>query len=41
MKNVMDFLSAALPWICMGLALAVFFTLYAVKEKNKNNDDKE
>ncbi len=40
MKNVMDFLSAALPWICMGLASAVFFALYAVKEENRNNDDK-
>lgn len=41
MKNVMDFLSAALPWIGMGLALAVFFVLYAVKDKNKKNDDEK
>ena len=39
MKDVMDFLSAALPWIGMGLALAVFFALYAAKEKNRNDDD--
>ena len=25
MQNVMDFLSAALPWLCIGLLLAVFF----------------
>ena len=25
MQNVMDFFSAALPWICIGLLLAVFF----------------
>ena len=40
----MDFLSVALPWIGMGLALAVFFTLYDIKEKNKkdkNYDDEE
>ncbi len=41
MKNVMDFLSAALPWIGMGLALAVFFVLYAVKDKKKKNDDEK
>ena len=37
MKNVMDFLSAALPWICMGLLLALFFAQSGKKEK----EDKE
>ena len=41
MTNVMDFLSVALPWLGMGLALAVFFALYDANEKNRNNDDKE
>ena len=34
MKNVVDFLSAALPWICIGLLLAVFFAQNARKKKN-------
>lgn len=34
----MDFLSAALPWICMGLLLAIFFTQSGRKKKeNKKN----
>ena len=33
MKNVMDFLSAALPWLCMGVFLAVFFVQSARKKK--------
>ena len=33
MKNVMDFLSAALPWISIGLLLAIFFVRSARKKK--------
>lgn len=40
MKETMDFLSAALPWICMGLLLAVFFARSTRKEQeNKKNDN--
>ena len=35
MKNVMDFLSAALPWISIGLLLAIFFVKSA---RNKKQD---
>ena len=34
MKDVMDFLSAALPWICIGFLLAIFFAQNARKKKN-------
>ena len=37
MKDVMDFLPAALPWICIGLLLAVFFA----KEARKKKDSKK
>ena len=37
MKNLIDFLSAALPWICMGVLLAVFF----VKSSRKKNSDEK
>ena len=37
MKDFMDFLSAALPWLCMGLLLAIFFA----KSAQKKNDEKE
>ena len=33
MKDISDFLTAALPWICMGLLLAVFFAKNAGKKK--------
>ena len=33
MKDVMDFLSAALPWISIGLLLAIFFAQSARKKK--------
>ena len=33
MKNVIDFLSAALPWISIGLLLAIFFAQSARKKK--------
>ena len=40
MKDVMDFLLAALPWISMGLLLAIFFVQSARKKKgNKKKDD--
>ena len=40
MKNIMDFLSAALPWICIGLLLAIFFAQSARKKKdNKKNEN--
>ena len=28
MKNILEFLSAALPWICMELLLAIFFVQF-------------
>lgn len=34
MKSFLDFMSAALPWLCMGLLLAVFFA----KSGRKKND---
>ena len=40
MQNVMDFLSAALPWLCMGLLLAVFFAR-AARNKNKKAESEE
>ena len=40
MKDVMDFLSAALPWISIGLLLAIFFAQSARKKKgNKKNEN--
>ena len=38
MENVSDFLQAALPWIVMGLLLAVFFARNA-KEKESSSAD--
>lgn len=35
MKDIMDFLSAALPWICIGLLLAIFFA-QSTRKKNEN-----
>ena len=37
-RVVVDFLSAALPWICMGLLLAIFFAQNA-RKKNKKNEN--
>lgn len=37
MENVVDFIKAALPWIAMGLLLAVFFARAAYK---KSKDEK-
>ena len=39
MKDVFDFLSAALPWICIGLLLAIFFAQSA--RRKKGNKKKE
>ena len=40
MKNMMDFLSAALPWISIGLLLAIFFAQNTQKKKgNKENEN--
>ena len=39
MKDVIDFLSAALPWICIGLLLALFFARSG--QKKKKTDDEE
>ena len=39
MKNVLDFISAALPWISMGLLLAIFFAQNAHKGKKKEKDN--
>lgn len=36
MKDVFDFLRAALPWIAVGLLLAVFFC----KKRREDNDEK-
>ena len=36
MKNFLDFISAALPWLCIGLLLAIFFAKNAAKEKDNN-----
>ena len=33
MKDMIDFLSAALPWLCIGLLLAIFFARSARKKK--------
>ena len=35
MENVFDFLRAALPWIVMGLLLAVYFARCAGKKKKE------
>ena len=40
MNDTLDFLSAALPWICMGLLLAIFFAKSArTKKGNKKNEN--
>ena len=39
MAAVLDFLRAALPWIVMGLLLAVFFARSAGKEKKEETPD--
>ena len=39
MEAVLDFLRAALPWISIGLLLAVFFARSARKEKDEQQED--
>lgn len=40
MKDIFDFLSAALPWISIGLLLAIFFAQNAQrKKKNKKTEN--
>ena len=40
MKDIIDFLLAALPWLCIGLLLAIFFARSARKKKgNKKNEN--
>ena len=39
MKEFTDFMSAALPWICMGLLLAIFFAQNARKKKNVSKEE--
>ena len=40
MNDVMDFLSAALPWISLGLLLAIFFAQSGRKKtENKKNEN--
>ena len=39
MEDVFAFLRAALPWVAMGLLLAVFFARSAGKEKKKEQPD--
>lgn len=41
MKNFLDFIAAALPWICMGLFLAIVFVRGAKKKEKDNDKDKE
>lgn len=42
MKNIMDFLTAALPWLCIGLLLAIFFAQSANnKKEDKKKEDKK
>ena len=38
MENVFDFLRAALPWMVMGLLLAVFFARSARKKEEQTAD---
>ena len=39
MEKVIDFIQAALPWIAIGLFLAVFFTRSAGKKKKEGQND--
>ena len=40
MENIFDFMSASLPWVAMGLLLAIFFAkaAHGKKEKEKKED---
>ena len=39
MENVSDFLRAAMPWVAMGLLLAVFAARIAVRKKKEKEID--
>ena len=39
MKSFIDFMSAALPWICMGLLVAVFAAKSGRKKSDKDETD--
>ena len=39
MKDLFDFIHAALPWIAIGLLLAVFFARHAGKKKKEDKGD--
>lgn len=39
MNDVKDFFTAALPWICMGLLLAIFFAKSSRKKKGKESKE--
>ncbi len=39
MENIIDFMSAALPWLCMGLLVAVFAASYGKKKSGKDETD--
>lgn len=41
MKELFDFISAAAPWVIMGIALAIFFGRSAVKKKKRNGQNKK
>ena len=41
MKNFTDFFFAALPWLCMGLALAIFFAESARKSRKRKESSAE
>ena len=41
MNGIMDFFSAALPWIVMGVALAVFFVREDHRKKRRKDDQKK
>ena len=37
MESILDFIKAALPWIAMGLLLAIFFARSASEKRNNEN----
>ena len=41
MESIFDFMNAALPWIAMGLLLAVFFARAVNSKKGKEKEEKE
>ena len=41
MNNILDFLSAALPWLVMGTVLAVFFAREAKRKKGTKDHQKK